>query len=248
MYQFQQLAKENQMQKLKIHVYADGANKDEMIKRYKEGFVKGFTTNPTLMAKAGITDYEGFAKSVLAVITDLPISFEVFSDDFPEMKRQALKIKSWAPNVNVKIPITNTKGEPALNLIKELLAEGTKLNVTAIFTEKQLQGLKEVMKPKDDVIVSVFAGRIADAGVDPMPIMKTAVAMFKDLEGAKVLWASPREVLNVYQAEEVGCHIITVTDDLIKKIASRGKDLTEFSLDTVKMFYNDAQKAGFQLQ
>lgn len=236
------------MQKLKIHVYADGANKDEMIKRYREGFVKGFTTNPTLMAKAGIKDYEGFAKSVLEVIKDLPISFEVFSDDFPEMKRQALKIKSWAPNVNVKIPITNTKGEPSLNLIKDLLAEGTKLNVTAIFTEKQLRGLKEVMKPKDDVIVSVFAGRIADAGVDPIPIMKNAVEMFKDLGGAKVLWASPREVLNVYQAEEAGCHIITVTDDLIKKIASRGKDLTEFSLDTVKMFYDDATKAGFQLR
>ena len=187
-----------QNQKLKIHVYADGANKDEMIKRYKEGFVKGFTTNPTLMAKVGIKDYESFAKSVLEVIKDLPISFEVFSDEFPEMKRQALKIKSWGQNVNVKIPITNTKGEPALALIKDLLAEGTKLNVTAIFTEKQLRGLKEVMQPKDDVIVSVFAGRIADAGVDPIPVMTKTVEMFKDLGGAKVLWASPREVLNVY--------------------------------------------------
>jgi len=234
-------------QSLKIHVYADGANKEDMIKRYKEGFVKGFTTNPTLMAKVGIKDYEGFAKDVLATIKDLPISFEVFSDDFQEMKKQALKIGSWGKNVNIKIPITNTKGEPALGLIKDLLKEGLKLNVTAIFTKKQLEGLKEVMIPKDDVIVSIFAGRIADAGVDPVPIMADAVKMFKNLTGAKVLWASPREVLNVYQAEECGCHIITVTDDIIKKIDSRGKDLTEFSLDTVKMFYDDAKKAGFKL-
>jgi transaldolase len=232
---------------LKIHVYADGAIKEDMIKRYKEGFVKGFTTNPTLMAKVGIKDYEGFAKSVLEVITDLPISFEVFSDEFPEMKRQALKIKSWGKNVNVKIPITNTKGQPALPLIKELLSEGTKLNVTAIFTDSQIKGLREVMTAKDDVIVSVFAGRIADAGVDPIPVMQKTVEIYKDLSGAKVLWASPREVLNVYQAEECGCHIITVTDDIIKKIAQRGKDLGEFSLDTVKMFYDDATKAGFNL-
>ena len=234
-------------QPLKIHIYADGANKDEMIKRYKEGFVKGFTTNPTLMAKSGIKDYENFARNVLEVITDLPISFEVFSDDFNEMKKQALKINSWGKNVNVKIPITNTKKEPSLNLIKELLAEGIKLNVTAIFTKSQLVGLREVMSPKDDVIVSVFAGRIADAGVDPVPIMVEAVDMFNGLGGAKVLWASPREVLNVYQAEQCGCHIITVTDDLIKKISQRGKDLTDFSLETVKMFYDDAQKAGFTL-
>lgn len=235
------------MKNLKIHIYADGANKDEMIKRYKEGFVKGFTTNPTLMAKAGIKDYEAFARSVLETITDLPISFEVFSDDFADMKRQALKIGSWGKNVNIKIPITNTKKDPSLKLIKELLSEGLKLNVTAIFTDHQLKGLHEVMSPKDDVIVSVFAGRIADAGVDPVPAMKSAVHLFKDKPKAKVLWASPREVLNVYQAEECGCHIITVTDDLIKKISQRGKDLTEFSLETVKMFYDDAKKAGFTL-
>src|ERR1035437_7414279 len=151
---------------LKIHIYADGANKDDMIKRYREGLVKGFTTNPTLMNKAGIRNYEQFAKSVLEVITDLPISFEVFSDDFTEMKKQALKIGSWGKNVNIKIPITNTKGQPSLDLIKDLLASGRKLNVTAIFTRDQLKGLKEGMKPKDDVIVSVFAGRIADSGVD----------------------------------------------------------------------------------
>jgi transaldolase len=235
------------MNPLKIHVYADGAQKDDMIKRYKEGFVKGFTTNPTLIAKAGIKDYEGFAKSVLEVIKDLPISFEVFSDDFTEMKRQALKIKNWGKNVNVKIPITNTRGESAVSLIKDLLKEGVKLNVTAIFTEDQCKSLREVMTAKDDVIVSVFAGRIADAGVDPIPLMTKTVKMYKDLPLAKVLWASPREVLNVYQAEECGCHIITVTDDIIKKISSRGKDLTQFSLETVKMFYDDATKAGFSL-
>ncbi|MDZ4677681.1 MAG: transaldolase [Oligoflexia bacterium] len=234
-------------QKLKIHVYADGANKEEMIKRNKEGFVKGFTTNPTLMAKVGIKDYEAFARDVLKDIKDLPISFEVFSDDFNEMKKQALKINSWGSNVNVKIPITNTKKQPSLALIKDLLAEGIKLNVTAIFTREQLIGLKEVMKPQDDVIVSVFAGRIADAGVDPIPVMQETVKMFAPLKGAKVLWASPREVLNAYQAEECGCHIITMTDDLIKKLSLRGKDLTEYSLDTVKMFYDDATKAGFSL-
>ncbi len=234
-------------QKLKIDIYSDGANKEEMLKRYKEGSVKGFTTNPTLMKKSGVTDYEAFARSVLEVVKDLPISFEVFSDEFPEMKKQALKIASWGKNVNVKIPITNTRGEPALGLISDLLAQSLKLNVTAIFTKDQLMGLKEVMKPKDDVIVSIFAGRIADAGVDPVPAMALAVKMFKPLSKAKILWASPREVLNVYQAEEVGCHIITVTDDILKKISQRGKDLTEFSLDTVKMFYDDAKKAGFTL-
>ncbi len=232
---------------LKIHVYADGAQKEDMIKRYKEGAVKGFTTNPTLMAKVGIHDYEAFAKSVLEVIKDLPISFEVFSDDFSEMKRQAMKIKSWGKNVNVKIPITNTKGNLSLPLIKDLLNEGVKLNVTALFTETQIDGLREVMGPKDDVIVSVFAGRIADAGVDPIPIMSKTVATYKDLPLAKVLWASPREVLNVYQAEDCGCHIITVTDDILKKISQRGKDLGQFSLETVKMFYDDATKAGFKL-
>jgi transaldolase len=233
--------------KLKIHVYADGANKDTMLKAYKDGIVKGFTTNPTLMVKGGVKDYEAWSKEVLKTITDLPISFEVFSDEFPEMKRQALKIASWGKNVNVKIPITNTKKQPAFALIKELLSEGVKLNVTAIFTREQLKGLKEVMTPKDDVIVSIFAGRIADTGVDPEPIMAEAVKMFSGLNGAKVLWASPREVLNVYQAEKAGCHIITCTDDIIKKLALHGKDQAEYSLETVKMFFDDATKAGFKL-
>jgi transaldolase len=233
--------------KLNVHVYADGANKDAMLKRYKEGFVKGFTTNPTLMAKAGVTDYAGFAKMILAEITTLPISFEVFSDDLAEMEREALIIGSWGANVNIKIPITNTKGAPTLSLIQKLLAKNLKLNVTAIFTQEQLDGLREVLKPQDDVIVSIFAGRIADTGVDPMPLMKKAVHDYKHLTGSKILWASPRETLNIHQADQCGCHIITSTDDQIAKLPQFGKSLSEFSLETVKMFYNDATKAGFKL-
>ncbi len=235
------------LKQLRIAVYADGANRDDMVRLYEQGWVKGFTTNPTLMAKAGIKDYEGFAKEVLKSITDLPVSFEVFSDDWKEMERQALRIKEWAPNVNVKIPITNTKGEAAIPTIRRLLDAGLKLNVTAILTWDQIKGLHEIMKPKDDVIVSVFAGRIADTGVDPMPVMKDTVKLYADMPGCKVLWASPREVLNIYQADQCGCHIITATSDLIAKLALFNKSLEEYSLDTVKMFYNDAQKAGFQL-
>jgi transaldolase len=231
----------------KIAIFADGASRDALLKRYREGWVRGFTTNPTLMAKAGITDYAGFAQSVLSEIKDLPISFEVFSDDFSEMERQANLISSWGANVNVKIPITNTKGDPALPLIRRLLDRGLKLNVTAILTEDQTKGLAEIMKPQDDVIVSIFAGRIADTGVDPVPQMKRAVERFRPLTQAKVLWASPREVLNLYQAEACGCHIITATEDVLAKIALKGKSLSEYSLDTVKMFYNDASKAGFTL-
>ncbi len=232
---------------LKVHLYADGANKQDMLKRYKEGGVKGFTTNPTLMVKAGITDYQGFAKEILAEIKDLPISFEVFSDDFEDMARQARLIKSWGANVNVKIPITNTKKQSSLDLIKTLLKEDIKLNVTAIMTEGQINGLQEVLQPKDDVIVSIFAGRIADTGVDPVPVMKKAVQTYSKLPKAKILWASPREILNLYQAEWCGCHIITMTDDQISKLKLKGKDLAEYSLETVTMFYNDAKKAGFKL-
>lgn len=235
------------LQGMNIHLYADGANKQDMLKRHKEGLVKGFTTNPTLMAKAGIKDYQGFAKEILAEIKDMPISFEVFSDDFEDMARQARLIRTWGPNVNVKIPISNTKAQPTLELIKKLLSEGTKLNVTALFTEAQVKGLSEVVGPKDDVIVSIFAGRIADTGVDPLPIMKNAVKLFSDRPLSKVLWASPREVFNLYQAEDVGCKIITMTDDQISKIKLRNKDLTEYSLETVKMFYVDANSAGFKL-
>ncbi len=232
---------------ISIQVYADGANKADMVKRTREGYISGLTTNPTLMRKVGISDYEAFAKDVLGEIKDLPISFEVFSDEFPEMKRQAIKIKDWAPNVNVKIPITNTRGESAIPLIRELFAAKIKLNVTAIMSEAQIVALSEALGPDDDAIVSIFAGRIADTGVDPMPIMRRAVATYAKLPKAKVLWASPREVLNVYQAEECGCHIITATDDLLAKLSLKGKSLEEYSLDTVKMFYKDAQAAGFTL-
>jgi transaldolase len=232
----------------KIRIFADGADAAAMVKRYREGFVRGFTTNPTLMAKAGIRDYARFACEVLAVIRDLPISFEVFSDDFAEMERQALLIGSWGPNVNVKIPITNTKGVPALPVVQSLLAKGVKLNVTAILAREQWLGLREVMRPQDDVIVSIFAGRIADTGVDPVPMMAQAVEDYRAFPNAQILWASPREALNVYQAEACGCHIITATDDLVSKVQKlRGKSLSEYSLDTVCMFHGDATKAGFQL-
>ncbi|HEU4583098.1 MAG TPA: transaldolase [Polyangiaceae bacterium] len=235
-------------QRLRIAIFADGADVGTMLNRYREGFVHGFTTNPTLMAKAGIRDYVAFAREVLAVIRELPISFEVFSDEFAEMERQARRIASWGRNVNVKIPITNTRGEPSLGVIRALLAERVKLNVTAILTREQWLSVKALMRPADDVIISVFAGRLADTGVDPVPVMAQAVQDFRDLPGARVLWASPREVLNIYQADACGCHIITVTDDLLAKLQRlRGKDLVEFSLETVKMFHDDAQKAGFQL-
>lgn len=233
---------------LKIKIFADGADAAAMVKRYREGFVRGFTTNPTLMAKAGVRDYAAFAREVLTVIRDLPISFEVFSDDFAEMERQALLIASWGANVNVKIPITNTAGVPALPVIQSLLAKGVKLNVTAILTPQQWLGVRELLRPQDDVIVSIFAGRIADTGVDPVPMMTQAVEDFRAFPNAQVLWASPREALNVYQADACGCHVITATDDLISKVQKlRGKSLDEFSLETVRMFDADARKAGFQL-
>jgi transaldolase len=233
--------------KLNIAVFADGANRDDMIKRYREGFIKGFTTNPTLMNKAGIRDYEAFARSVLSEISDLPISFEVFSDDFNDMARQARVIRSWGPNVNVKIPITNTLRKPSLPLIRQLLDEGIKLNITAILAPEQVADLRKIVKPTDDLIVSIFAGRIADTGRDPVPYMAQAVQDYQGLPKVKILWASPREVLNIYQAEACHCHIITATDDLISKLALHDKSMSEYSLETVKMFFNDAQKAGFRL-
>lgn len=233
--------------KLNIDVYCDGANREQMLKVYEEGFVRGFTTNPTLMAKAGIKDYEAFAVSILQEIKDLPISFEVFCDEFDEMERQAHKIASWGKNVNVKIPITNTKGQASYPLIKRLLGEGIKLNVTAIFTLQQLSNLREVVTENDNVIVSVFAGRIADTGRNPSAIMKQAVEMFAPYQGCEVLWASPREVLNIYEAENCGCDIITATSDLIAKLQFFNKDLEEFSLETVEMFYRDAQSVGYSI-
>jgi transaldolase len=233
--------------KFKVAIFADGANREEMLKRYRDGSVQGFTTNPSLMVKAGVKDYAGFAQAILSEIKTLPISFEVFSDELDQMEREALVIGAWASNVNVKIPITNTQGKPTLPLIRKLLDRGLKLNVTALFTQEQLDGLREILKPEDDVIVSIFAGRIADTGIDPIPLMKKAVLDFKPKTNSKVLWASTRETLNIYQADQCGCQIITATDDQIAKLSLRGKSLTEYSLETVKGFYNDAKKAGFSL-
>ena len=232
---------------LKIKIFADGANKEEMLAAYKSGSVDGFTTNPTLMRKAGVSDYEKFAKELLAQIKDASISFEVFSDDFAEMERQARKIHAWGKNVHVKIPVTNTKGEFSGPLIKKLAKEGIPMNVTAILTLKQVKGVAPCLQPNVSSIVSVFAGRIADTGADPVPTMKESARILKALPKSELLWASSREVFNVIQAEECGCHIITVTGDLIKKLSMLGKDLTELSLETVKTFYEDGQKAGFSL-
>lgn len=236
-----------QLQDLRIKIFADGAEKASMLELAKNPLIKGFTTNPTLMRKAGITDYAGFAKEILAEIKDRPISFEVFSDDFDEMERQARLIASWAANVYVKIPITNTKKEPSYALIEKLSHDGMKLNVTAVFSIAQVENAKKALKTDVPAIISVFAGRIADTGVDPLPLMKEAKAILADNPKFELLWASPRELLNIYHAEEAGSDIITVTPDVLKKAANIGLDLEEFSLQTVKMFYDDGQKAGYSL-
>lgn len=231
---------------LKIKIFADGADRAGIIDMSKKPWIKGFTTNPTLMHKAGVTDYPAFAKEILPLVSGRPISFEVFSDDLPDMERQARLIAQWGKNVFVKIPITNTKGESAVPLIKKLAQDGIKLNITAIMTLKQVEGVAEVLD-KAEAVVSVFAGRIADSGRDPIPLMKKALSILKASPKAELLWASPREVLNIVQADEMGCPIITVTNDLLKKLDLIGKPLEEFSLDTVKMFYEDGRKAGFKL-
>lgn len=232
---------------LKIKIYMDGADIQPMIAAHRAGTVKGFTTNPTLMRKSGITDYAAFAKAAIAAIPDLPISFEVFSDDFAEMEAEARVIASWGGDTFIKIPISNTKGESAVPLIRKLSAEGFSLNVTAMMTLKQVKDVAAAVSPDSRTIVSVFAGRIADAGVDPVPIMRQAKAALAGLPKAELLWASPREVLNLVQADEIGCDIITITADILAKVPTIGKDLDQFSLETVKMFYNDAKAAGFKL-
>ncbi len=233
---------------LKIKLFADGANLDDMLTAYRGGVVQGFTTNPTLMRRAGVVDYESFSREVLELIPDRPISFEVFADDFDTMYRQALRINTWGEQVYVKIPITNTKGESAVALIKRLVGDGIKLNVTAILTLEQVQEVNRVLSPMIPSVVSVFAGRIADTGIDPVPLMTAAAQMLKIESKAELLWASPREVLNVYQADTCGCAIITATNDILKKLAMFGKDLEELSRETVQMFYDDARKAGFQIE
>ena len=211
-------------------------------------YIQGITTNPTLMRKAGILDYEKFARKVLEIVKEKPISFEVFADEFPEMRRQALKIARWQTNVYVKIPITNSRGESALPLISDLSAEGVKLNVTAVLTREQVQSVACAVKREVPCVVSVFAGRVADTGVDPMPMMKESVATLRELPEAELLWGSVREVLNIFQASACGCHIVTVPHDILNKVSKlAGMDLTELSLDTVQMFHRDAIAAGFQL-
>jgi transaldolase len=234
-------------EELSVHIFADGADVKGMLEMYAKPYIKGFTTNPTLMRKAGIQEYKSFAKEILTTIKDRPISFEVFSNDFSEMERQAMEIASWGENVNVKIPITNTKQEPSTELIKRLSTKGIKLNVTAVMTNDQVKEIVSVLNAKTPSIISVFAGRIADTGRDPIPHLQEALKIVQKAPTAKLLWASPRELLNIYQADEIGCHIITVTNDILKKLELVGKDLTEYSLDTVKMFYRDAQKVGYEI-
>lgn len=233
---------------LPIQIFADGADREGMLKLYRDPLIKGMTTNPTLMRKAGISDYEKFAKDILETVKTKPISFEVFSDDFADMRRQALKISQWQENVYVKIPITNTKGESAVSLVGDLAKEGVRLNVTAILTLEQVEGVAKNLDAKVPAVVSVFAGRIADTGVDPKPIMKKSLEILRPLPKAELLWASVREVLNIFQAAESGAHIVTATHDILAKAQKMaGMDLDALSLDTVKMFYADAQACGFKL-
>lgn len=236
-----------QISKLKVKIFADGADKSGMIDMYKKPFIKGLTTNPTLMRKAGVSDYEFFSRDILSLIKDKPLSLEVFSDNFEEMERQAMKIAGWGDNVYVKIPITNTKRETCYALVNRLSNAGVKLNVTAIMTLAQVRDVVAVLNPKVPSYVSVFAGRIADTGADPVPLMAAAVEMIKVNPLAELIWASPRELLNVFQADAIGCQVITVTNDILKKLELVGYNLDEYSLDTVKMFYNDAVAAGFSL-
>jgi transaldolase len=232
---------------LKVKIFADGADKAGMLEMHAKPFIKGLTTNPTLMKKVGITDYRAFCKDILTTIKDKPLSFEVFSDDFTEMERQAMEIASWGSNVYVKIPVTNTKKETCYALVKKLTAQGVKVNVTAIMTLAQTRDVVAALNPNVPSYVSIFAGRIADTGRDPVLLMAAAVEMLKVAPAAELIWASPRELLNIFQADDIGCQVITVTNDLIKKLSLVGYDLEEYSLDTVKMIYNDAVAAGFKL-
>ena len=235
------------LEQLSVKIFADGADLLSMLRLYQEPYIKGFTTNPTLMRKAGITDYRAFAAEVLKAIPDRPISFEVFSDDFIEMERQAHEIASWGMNVYVKIPVTNTRQEPSTKLVRRLTCAGVKVNVTAVFSLRQVLEVITALKGGAPACVSVFAGRVADTGHDPVPLMTAAVEMLRVAPNAELIWASPRELLNVFQANDIGCHIITVTHDILSKLSLVGRRLEDYSLDTVKMFYNDAAQAGFAL-
>ena len=232
---------------LKIKLFADGADLAGIKEMYANPMIKGFTTNPTLMRKAGIQDYKAFAHEVLKAIPDRPISFEVFADEFDQMERQALEIASWGKNVSVKIPVTNTRKEFAGRLIERLSSAGVALNVTALTTLEQVRSVTTHLAPNVPAIISVFAGRIADTGRDPVPLMAEAVKIMQDKPKAELIWASPRELLNIFQADSVGCHIITATNDILKKLSLVGKDLDQYSLETVQMFYKDAQAAGYKI-
>ena len=230
-----------------IKLFADGADKVGIMEMYQNPRIDGFTTNPTLMRKAGITDYVAFAKDLLREIPDKPISFEVFADEFDEMERQALEITGWGKNVYVKIPVMNTKRQASYDLVQKLSQAGVQLNITAMMTLEQVNKVAESVQGGASCFVSVFAGRVADTGIDPVPMMQEALKLLKNVPNAELLWASPREVLNVYQAEAIGCHIITATNDILKKLELNGKNLDVYSQETVQMFFNDAQAAGFQL-
>jgi transaldolase len=232
---------------LRTKIFADGADLDGLLRLAAEPHISGFTTNPTLMHKAGISDYAAFAHEVLGHITDRPISFEVFTDDITEMRAQALEIASWGSNVYVKIPVTNTRGEWTDALVRELSQDGVQLNVTALMTVAQVDRVAKALAGGAPSNISVFAGRVADTGRDPVPLMRDALAAAQQAEAAQLIWASPRELLNIIQADEIGCHIITVTHDILGKLGQLGKDLDEFSLDTVKMFHSDAEAAGFSI-
>jgi transaldolase len=232
---------------LSIKIFADGADRESIASLYANPLIQGFTTNPTLMRKAGVEDYETFAREVLEIVTDRPISFEVFSDDFAEMEEQALQISSWADNVYVKVPVTDTSGAPSGDVVRRLADRGVKVNVTALMTPAQVREVVAWLAGGPPCYVSVFAGRIADSGRDPIPLMTESLEILADHPNSELIWASPRELLNIVQANAIGCDIITVTHDLLAKLKTLGKDLDEFSLDTVRMFFRDGQAAGYSL-
>jgi transaldolase len=235
------------LKNLRVKIFADGADKSAMVEMSKRPYIAGLTTNPTLMRKAGISDYRAFARDVLSVIKDKPISFEVFSDEFDEMQRQAMEIAGWGENVFVKIPVTNTRGTPSDELVATLAKAGVKLNVTAVMTEQQVRRISTVLGDQIPCNISVFAGRVADTGRDPLPLMRRCLDIMRPHPNQELIWASPRELLNIFQADQIGCHIITVTPDVLKKLDLIDKDLAAYSLETVKMFYDDAQAAGYKL-
>ena len=235
------------LSQLRVKIFADGADRARMLELRARPHIMGFTTNPTLMRRAGVTDYRAFARDILSAITDKPVCFEVLADDFPEMERQALEIASWAENVYVKIPVTNCRRSSSVELIRGLSASGVKLNVTAVMTLEQLRAVVPALNVAVPSYVSIFAGRIADTGVDPLPLMAQAAEMLRILPSAGLVWASSRELLNIFQAEAAGCHAITLTTDILSKLFLIGHDLADFSLATVRMFHDDAQSAGFTL-